>query len=227
MRPPMLDRGTGRTRPTSIDRTRCDSGWLFRPPIRRTTQQTCLPRRSPTRIRARPSLRDSHDASDHSPGMVLPSRPRNAGRYRRDLALIPEVIAFSFAAGVDPQVGLFASFCGCRVERRLPRVQSVAVACRHAVAGRGRKTPRLHGLGSGLLCLGRPFIEAFEARHADGLAGVLIDVSAAHFWDVTAAAALDKVVSRFKAQNIPVEVAGVNQSSTTLIERLDRSVVLG
>ena len=25
-------------------------------------------------------------------------------------ALIPEVIAFSFAAGVDPQVGLFASF---------------------------------------------------------------------------------------------------------------------
>ena len=26
------------------------------------------------------------------------------------VALIPEVIAFSFAAGVDPQVGLFASF---------------------------------------------------------------------------------------------------------------------
>ncbi|MEG1679677.1 MAG: SulP family inorganic anion transporter, partial [Stenotrophomonas sp.] len=25
-------------------------------------------------------------------------------------ALIPEVIAFSFVAGVDPQVGLFASF---------------------------------------------------------------------------------------------------------------------
>src|SRR3546814_12563903 len=42
----------------------------------------------------------------------------NAGDARRDVlagmvgtfALIPEVIAFSFVAGVDPEVGLFASF---------------------------------------------------------------------------------------------------------------------
>ncbi|MFP4147355.1 MAG: SulP family inorganic anion transporter [Halorhodospira sp.] len=27
------------------------------------------------------------------------------------LALIPEAIAFSIMAGVDPQVGLYASFC--------------------------------------------------------------------------------------------------------------------
>ncbi|MFL5188311.1 MAG: SulP family inorganic anion transporter, partial [Microvirga sp.] len=27
------------------------------------------------------------------------------------LALIPEAIAFSIIAGVDPQVGLYASFC--------------------------------------------------------------------------------------------------------------------
>jgi sulfate permease, SulP family len=71
------------------------------------------------------------------------------------------------------------------------------------------------------------FIEGFDTRDADGMDRVLIDVSAAHFWDVTAVAALDKVVGRFKAQNIAVEVAGVNQASTTLIERLDRSVVLG
>src|SRR3546814_11910519 len=42
----------------------------------------------------------------------------NAGDARRDVlagmvgtfALIPEAIAFSFVAGVDPEVGLFASF---------------------------------------------------------------------------------------------------------------------
>lgn len=29
------------------------------------------------------------------------------------LALIPEAIAFSIIAGVDPKVGLYASFCIC------------------------------------------------------------------------------------------------------------------
>ena len=31
------------------------------------------------------------------------------------LALIPEAIAFSIIAGVDPKVGLYASFCICAV----------------------------------------------------------------------------------------------------------------
>ena len=31
------------------------------------------------------------------------------------LALIPEAIAFSIIAGVDPKVGLYASFCICTV----------------------------------------------------------------------------------------------------------------
>jgi sulfate permease, SulP family len=38
-----------------------------------------------------------------------PRRP--ARRHRRGLALIPEAIAFSVIAGVDPKVGLYASFC--------------------------------------------------------------------------------------------------------------------
>ena len=31
------------------------------------------------------------------------------------LALIPEAIAFSIIAGIDPKVGLYASFCICTV----------------------------------------------------------------------------------------------------------------
>lgn len=38
-----------------------------------------------------------------------PTREMLAGAVAT-FALIPEVIAFSFVAGVDPQVGLFASF---------------------------------------------------------------------------------------------------------------------
>ncbi len=71
------------------------------------------------------------------------------------------------------------------------------------------------------------FVEAFDTHGIEGENRVLIDVSTAHFWDVTAVAALDKVVSRFKAQGLAVELAGVNRASSTLIEQLDRSTVLG
>ncbi|MDE1996784.1 MAG: SulP family inorganic anion transporter [Rhizobiaceae bacterium] len=69
------------------------------------------------------------------------------------------------------------------------------------------------------------FIEAFDIRDAAGKA-VLIDVRDAHFWDITAVAALDKVVQRYKAHDIRVEVTGLNQASSTLIGRLDNSVGL-
>ncbi|MGI3899747.1 MAG: SulP family inorganic anion transporter [Janthinobacterium lividum] len=71
------------------------------------------------------------------------------------------------------------------------------------------------------------FIDAFDIQHAIGVERVLIDVSAAHFWDVTAVAALDKVVARFEVQGAAVELVGVNRASATLIESLDRSAVAG
>lgn len=70
------------------------------------------------------------------------------------------------------------------------------------------------------------FIDAFKVRDATGK-DVLIDVSQAHFWDITAVEALDRVVQRFKANGIAVEVAGVNEASSTLMERLDKSTALG
>ena len=70
------------------------------------------------------------------------------------------------------------------------------------------------------------FVDAFDARDATGKI-VLIDVSQAHFWDITAVAALDKVRQRFKAHGVPVEVKGINAASSTLIDRLDKSAMLG
>ncbi|CUX72075.1 MULTISPECIES: SulP family inorganic anion transporter [Agrobacterium] len=69
------------------------------------------------------------------------------------------------------------------------------------------------------------FIEAFDIEDATGF-NVLIDVSDAHFWDITAVAALDKVVSRFKSHDIAVDVSGMNQASLTLIGTLDGSKAL-
>ena len=48
---------------------------------------------------------------------------------------------------------------------------------------------------------------------------VRIDVSRAHFWDITAVSALDKVVLKFKREGTAVEVIGLNAASATLVDR--------
>jgi len=44
-------------------------------------------------------------------------------------------------------------------------------------------------------------------------------VSRAHFWDVTAVSALDKVVIKFRRENMKVEVIGLNEASATMVDR--------
>ena len=63
------------------------------------------------------------------------------------------------------------------------------------------------------------FHAAFDFREGD-LKGVVIDLSAAHFWDITGVNALDRVVLKFRRHGIPVEVAGMNAATATLVERL-------
>ncbi|KAA0016441.1 SulP family inorganic anion transporter [Salinicola corii] len=48
---------------------------------------------------------------------------------------------------------------------------------------------------------------------------VTIDVSRAHFWDITAVEALDNVVVKFRREGTEVEVVGMNQASATLVDR--------
>ncbi|MDM9627915.1 SulP family inorganic anion transporter [Rhizobium sp. S152] len=69
------------------------------------------------------------------------------------------------------------------------------------------------------------FVEAFDIASAEGMQ-VRIDVSHAHFWDITAVAALEKVVERFRAHAVATDVVGLNEASSTLIERLDSDLKL-
>ncbi len=66
------------------------------------------------------------------------------------------------------------------------------------------------------------FVEAFDVREALGRA-VVIDLANAHFWDITAVAALDKVRQRFRSHGVSVDVSGLNEASATLVERIDPS----
>ncbi len=63
------------------------------------------------------------------------------------------------------------------------------------------------------------FVDAFDTRDTENRP-VRIDVSQAHFWDVTAVGALDKVVQRLRKHGSMVEVIGLNSASEVLIDRL-------
>lgn len=61
------------------------------------------------------------------------------------------------------------------------------------------------------------FVNAFD--FGEKVAKVVIDVSRAHFWDITAVSALDKVVFKFRREGVEVEVRGLNQASATLVDK--------
>ncbi|MCS3455319.1 SulP family sulfate permease [Aeromonas sp. BIGb0405] len=61
------------------------------------------------------------------------------------------------------------------------------------------------------------FIAAFDFKEV--LSRVTIDLSQAHFWDITAVTALDKVVLKFRREGTQVDVIGLNEASATLVDR--------
>lgn len=61
------------------------------------------------------------------------------------------------------------------------------------------------------------FINAFDYKEV--IEKVRIDVSRTHFWDITAVSALDKVVIKFRREATEVEVVGLNEASSTLVDK--------
>lgn len=61
------------------------------------------------------------------------------------------------------------------------------------------------------------FAEAIDFKEA--VERVVLDVSAAHFWDISAVGALDKVVIKLRRAGVAVEVMGLNEASATLVGR--------
>lgn len=61
------------------------------------------------------------------------------------------------------------------------------------------------------------FINSFDFKEV--IEKVRIDVSRAHFWDITAVSALDKVVVKFRREGTEVEVIGLNEASATMVDR--------
>lgn len=60
-------------------------------------------------------------------------------------------------------------------------------------------------------------VDAFD--YQDVPERVRIDVSDAHFWDITAIGALDDIVLKLRRHGAHVEVIGLNEASATMVER--------
>lgn len=61
------------------------------------------------------------------------------------------------------------------------------------------------------------FITSFDFKEA--VDKVVIDLHRAHFWDITSVTALDKAVIKFRREGADVELIGMNEATTTIIDR--------
>ncbi|MGP9799840.1 SulP family inorganic anion transporter [Rheinheimera sp. NSM] len=72
-------------------------------------------------------------------------------------------------------------------------------------------------IGQVFFSSGEQFVAAFDFKEA--VEKVRIDLSKAHFWDITAISSLDKVVIKFRREGTEVELLGLNEASATLVDK--------
>jgi sulfate permease, SulP family len=126
------------------------------------------------------------------------------------LATVIVVVAtHNLALGVGVGVLLSALFFAGKVSQLLDITSQ-------RVEGSGVRT--YHVRGQLFFVSASTFADAFDFREV--VEQVRIDVSHAHFWDLSAVTALDKVVLKFRREGTAVELIGMNEASRTLVDRL-------
>ncbi|MBD8512386.1 SulP family inorganic anion transporter [Photobacterium sp. WH24] len=61
------------------------------------------------------------------------------------------------------------------------------------------------------------FLASFDYKEV--LERVTIDLSSAHFWDITAVSSLDKVVIKFRREGTQVDLIGMNEATATIVDK--------
>ncbi|MEY0604347.1 STAS domain-containing protein, partial [Providencia huaxiensis] len=60
-------------------------------------------------------------------------------------------------------------------------------------------------------------IESFDFKEV--VNKVVIDLSHAHFWDITSVSSLDKVVIKFRREGTDVEIIGMSEATETIVDK--------
>ncbi len=79
------------------------------------------------------------------------------------------------------------------------------------------QTRTYHVVGQVFFNSSEKFISYFDFKEA--IDKVIIDVHRAHFWDISAIHALDKVVIKLRREGADVEIVGLNEASETLVDK--------
>lgn len=87
----------------------------------------------------------------------------------------------------------------------------------HSQQDAGTNTLAYQVVGQVFFASSERFLAAFDFKQA--VDKVVIDLSQAHFWDITAVSALDKVVIKFRREGAEVEVIGMNQATATVVDK--------
>jgi SulP family sulfate permease len=114
----------------------------------------------------------------------------------------------NLAIGVLVGVLLSALFFASKV-RRVMQVESTL----DAAGGERRYAVR----GQVFFASSEAFVAQFDFH--EPLKQVKLDVSHAHFWDITAIDALDRIVNKFRRHGVAVEIVGLNRASATMIDK--------
>ncbi|WP_404416596.1 SulP family inorganic anion transporter [Marinospirillum sp.] len=61
------------------------------------------------------------------------------------------------------------------------------------------------------------FTESFDFKEV--VDKVVVDLTSAHFWDITAVESLDRVIIKLRREGAEVELVGLNEASETLVDR--------
>ncbi len=80
---------------------------------------------------------------------------------------------------------------------------------------RSQRTYRFHG--QIFFNSADKFLKEFNFKEA--LSEVVIDLSRAHFWDISAVYSLDMAVAKFRREGSEVHVVGLNEASETIVDR--------
>jgi SulP family sulfate permease len=81
----------------------------------------------------------------------------------------------------------------------------------------GQRHRRYQVFGQVFFSSSEAFIAEFDIK--EDIDRATIDLTQAHFWDITAVGALDKVVLKFRREGIGVDVVGMNEASATIVDR--------
>ncbi|MBQ4858610.1 SulP family inorganic anion transporter [Pseudoalteromonas sp. MMG007] len=61
------------------------------------------------------------------------------------------------------------------------------------------------------------FIASFDFKNA--VSNIVIDLTHAHFWDITGVSSLDKVVIKFRREGATVNIVGMNSATETVVDK--------